>query len=69
MVQLIQYKLDYRQCRDIGSHQDIVGGRLKLVQEQVDEQVEEQVDEQVLHYSNDTGTVHFQLDLNRYMYN
>ena len=37
------------------------------VDEQVGEQVDEQVDEQVLHYSNDTGTVHFQLDLNRYI--
>ena len=38
-----------------------------MVEEQVDEQVGEQVGEQVPHCSRDTGTVHFQLNLNKYL--
>ena len=37
------------------------------VGEQVEEQVGEQIKEQVLHCSRDTGRVHFQVDLNKYI--
>ena len=39
----------------------------ELVGEQVGELVGEQVGEQVLQCSKDTGTVHFQLNLNKYI--